>query len=73
MGTKGILERYRLIQPRLIIAETCYSYAGKHIDMMPKLSEVARDLKDHGLERLVLVTGAGDTRKGISGDSKSNA
>ena len=65
MGSKGILERYRQIQPRLIIAETSYLYAGKQNDMVPKLGEVAEDLHNYGLRRLVLVNGAGDTRAGV--------
>lgn len=64
MGAKGVLERYRQIQPRLILAETCVVYAGKHIDVTEKLREVSIELQDFGLKKLVLVKGARETREG---------
>ncbi|KAJ7121268.1 acetoacetyl-CoA synthetase [Mycena crocata] len=50
MGTHGILDRYRQIQPKFIFAETEVLYAGKVIDLVPKVSEVFRDLRKHGLQ-----------------------
>ena len=67
MGAKGILERYKQIQPRLIVAETCYVYAGKCIDLVPKLQEVSVELEQYGLKKLVLVVGARDNRTGTHG------
>ena len=67
MGAKGILERYKQIQPRLIVAETSYVYAGKFIDIIPKLREVTGVLEQYGLKRLVLITGARDLHPGTHG------
>lgn len=67
MGANGVLERYKQIQPRLIVAETSYVYAGKFIDMVPKLREVTTVLERYGLKKLVLVTGARDNRPGTHG------
>lgn len=54
MGPNGILERYRQIQPVIIFAETEVMYAGKPIDLIPKVTEVAKDLGKHGLREVVL-------------------
>ena len=62
MGVPGVLDRYRQIRPRILIAETCQRYAGKHIDLMPKWTEVVDKLRDYGLETVVLVPGVGDAR-----------
>lgn len=59
MGAQGILERYRQIRPCLLIAETSSVYAGKRVDLVPKIREVAKDLANHGLKKVVLVSGAG--------------
>ncbi|THH05067.1 hypothetical protein EW145_g5069 [Phellinidium pouzarii] len=67
MGARGILERYRQIRPCLIVAETSALYAGKYIDLTPKLREVAQELKNFGLKKVVLVPGAGDELKGEGG------
>ncbi|OCB88499.1 acetoacetyl-CoA synthetase [Sanghuangporus baumii] len=59
MGIQGILERYKQIRPRLLVAETSSLYAGKFTDLKPKLNEVAVVLKEFGLQKVVLVPGAG--------------
>lgn len=61
MGVSGVLDRYRQIQPRVLVAETCQDYAGKHNDLMPKWREVVHDLFDYGLETVVFVPGVGET------------
>uniref|UniRef100_A0A0W0FQT6 AMP-dependent synthetase/ligase domain-containing protein n=1 Tax=Moniliophthora roreri TaxID=221103 RepID=A0A0W0FQT6_MONRR len=55
MGTQGILDRYRQIQPKLVFAETEVLYAGKTIDLMPKVIEVIKDLNAKGLSRAILL------------------
>lgn len=61
MGAAGVLERYRQIRPRLLVLERSYRYAGKRIDLMSKWREVANELKKHGLEKVVVVPGFGDS------------
>ncbi|KAJ7680753.1 hypothetical protein DFH06DRAFT_1164098 [Mycena polygramma] len=55
MGTQGILDRYRQIQPKFFFAETEVTYAGKVIDLVPKMSEVFRDLRKHGLQHAITL------------------
>ncbi|KAL5520210.1 hypothetical protein ACEPAG_9423 [Sanghuangporus baumii] len=59
MGIQGILERYKQIRPCFLVAETSSLYAGKFTDLKPKLNEVASVLKEFGLQKVVLVPGAG--------------
>ncbi|PPQ98788.1 hypothetical protein CVT24_003346 [Panaeolus cyanescens] len=55
MGTQGILDRYRQIQPKFIFAETEVLYAGKVIGLLPKVSEVVKDLSSQGLQRAIIL------------------
>ncbi|KAK7043175.1 hypothetical protein VNI00_008529 [Paramarasmius palmivorus] len=55
MGTQGILDRYRQIQPKLVFAETEVLYAGKTINLMAKVVEVVKDLNPKGLHRAILL------------------
>ncbi|EKM54658.1 uncharacterized protein PHACADRAFT_146820 [Phanerochaete carnosa HHB-10118-sp] len=55
MGVQGILDRYRQIQPKFVFAETEVVYAGKTIDLMPRVIEVVRDLQSRGLQGVVLL------------------
>ncbi|KAJ7191401.1 acetoacetate-CoA ligase [Mycena pura] len=61
MGAQGILDRYRQIRPKFVFAETEVAYAGKVIDLVPKMTLVIRELREHGLQHAVtlpsLVTG----------------
>lgn len=54
MGSSGILERYRQIRPVIIFAESEVLYAGNAIDLIPKVTEVANDLRAYGLREVVL-------------------
>ncbi|KAI0321066.1 acetoacetate-CoA ligase [Amylostereum chailletii] len=58
MGAQGVLDRYRQIQPKFIFAETEAVYAGKFIDLLPKVTTVVQDLTGLGLEHVVLLPGA---------------
>ncbi|KAJ7141336.1 acetoacetate-CoA ligase [Mycena epipterygia] len=55
MGTQGILDRYRQIKPKFIFAETEVVYAEKVIDLLPKISEVFRDLRKYDLQRAITL------------------
>ncbi|KAF7357777.1 AMP-binding domain-containing protein [Mycena venus] len=55
MGTQGILDRYRQIQPKFVFTETEVQYAGKVIDLVPKISEVFRDLRKYGLQHAITL------------------
>ncbi|KAJ7267595.1 acetoacetate-CoA ligase [Mycena haematopus] len=61
MGTQGILDRYRQIKPRFVFAETEFSYGGNVVNVVPRITEVFRDLKNYGLQHAIalpsLVTG----------------
>ncbi|KZV61717.1 acetoacetate-CoA ligase [Peniophora sp. CONT] len=55
MGVKGLLDRYRQIEPKFLFAETEALYSGKKIDQLPKVAQVVDGLKDYGLQRVVLL------------------
>ncbi|KAJ6594379.1 acetoacetyl-CoA synthetase [Mycena capillaripes] len=55
MGTQGILDRYRQIQPKIIFVETEVTYAGKGINLVEKMSGVFRDLRKHGLQHAITL------------------
>ncbi|KAJ3774088.1 acetoacetyl-CoA synthetase [Lentinula raphanica] len=55
MGTEGILDRYRQIQPKFLFFETEIMYAGKIVDLRDKVSAVINGLHDHGLKCAVLL------------------
>lgn len=40
-GTKGVLDRFGQITPTVLIAADGYRYAGKRIDCLPRLAEIA--------------------------------
>ncbi|KAJ6625755.1 hypothetical protein B0H10DRAFT_2174015 [Mycena sp. CBHHK59/15] len=56
MGPQGVLDRYRQIQPKFIFAETEVLYAGKVVDLRPKISEVFRNLREHGLKQAITLS-----------------
>jgi acetoacetyl-CoA synthetase len=52
-GVQGVLDRFGQIEPKVLFAADGYFYAGKTIDLLPRLREVAEKLPT--LERLVIV------------------
>ncbi|KIK69329.1 hypothetical protein GYMLUDRAFT_255855 [Collybiopsis luxurians FD-317 M1] len=58
MGTQGILDRYRQIQPKLVFTETEVMYAGKKVDLRDRVSAVVKDLNERGLHRAILLPSA---------------
>lgn len=61
--SQGVLDRYRQIQPKLVFAETEVVYAGKTIDLMPKITEVILDLQSHALGGAILFPSAKSGRE----------
>jgi acetoacetyl-CoA synthetase len=73
-GTKGVLDRFGQIEPKVLVAADGYRYAGKPIDCMPRVREVVAALPSlqavwivpnverapdlRGLERAVLLPDA---------------
>ncbi|KIK67456.1 hypothetical protein GYMLUDRAFT_238739 [Collybiopsis luxurians FD-317 M1] len=55
MGAKGILDRYRQIQPKLLFIETELFYAGKTVDVTAKAKEVIASLNEVGLKLGILL------------------
>ncbi|RDB25381.1 Acetoacetyl-CoA synthetase [Hypsizygus marmoreus] len=58
MGAKGILDRYRQIQPKLLFIEMEVMYAGRTINLASKATEIIQDLTNHGLQFAVLLPSA---------------
>ncbi|CAM3881126.1 Acetoacetyl-coenzyme A synthetase [Pseudomonas reidholzensis] len=52
-GVHGIIDRFGQIEPKLLIACAGYHYAGKRIDQVDKINQVASQLP--GLEHLLIV------------------
>lgn len=52
---QGVLDRYRQIQPKFVFAETEIFYAGKPVDLLPKVAEVVHDLANWGLQKAILL------------------
>lgn len=63
MGTQGILDRYRQIQPKFVFMESTAVYAGKRIDLIPKAAAVSAELVQHGLQYTILLPGAAISEK----------
>ncbi|MGH2636880.1 MAG: acetoacetate--CoA ligase [Actinomycetota bacterium] len=54
-GTRAVVDRFRQIEPRVLLAVDGYRYAGREHDRLPVVAEIAGALPD--LARLVLVPG----------------
>ncbi len=52
-GPRGVLDRFGQIEPKLLFAADGYRYAGKRIDLAPKLAEVLPQLPT--LRRAIVV------------------
>ena len=52
-GSRGIVDRFGQIEPKVLIACDSYQYAGKHIELGERISEVLQQLPS--LEQLILV------------------
>jgi acetoacetyl-CoA synthetase len=69
LHSQGVLDRYRQVLPKFIFSETEVVYAGKVINMVPKITEVAQDLSSKGLEHVILLpsvkTGSEATQEAV--------
>jgi acetoacetyl-CoA synthetase len=54
LSSKGVVERLRQIEPKLLLATTGYYYGGKHYDRREAVSEIVRQLPS--LERVVILS-----------------
>ena len=52
-GAQGVLDRFGQIAPRVLFCADGYRYAGKEIDCLPTVSEIARRIPS--IERVVVV------------------
>jgi acetoacetyl-CoA synthetase len=52
-GANGVFDRFGQIEPRVLIAADGYWYAGKRIDIMPRVREIRERIP--AIERVVLV------------------
>jgi len=52
-GAKGVLDRFAQIRPTVLVAVDGYRYAGKAIETLPRVREIAAALPD--LRRVVIV------------------
>ncbi len=52
-GVNGVLDRFGQIQPKVLLAAAGYRYAGKTIDCMPRVRDIAARIPE--IERVVVV------------------
>jgi acetoacetyl-CoA synthetase len=52
-GVRGVLDRFGQIEPKLLLTVDGYHYAGKHLDIRPKVAEVQAGLP--GLRRTIVL------------------
>jgi len=52
-GVNGIYDRFGQIRPRVLIAADGYRYAGKRVDLLPRVREVRQRIEE--IERVVVV------------------
>jgi acetoacetyl-CoA synthetase len=52
-GANGVFDRFGQIEPRVLVAADGYWYAGKRIDILPRVREIRARIP--GVERIVLV------------------
>ncbi|KIW19384.1 acetoacetate-CoA ligase [Exophiala spinifera] len=59
MGSKGILERYRQVRPKVFVCDTLVHYSGKKIDLRGRFSEVEKTLyrEIRELQHVVIING----------------
>ena len=52
-GIKGVLDRFGQIQPKVLFTANGYSFKGKHIDSLERISNILKELPS--IEKLVVV------------------
>ncbi|KIY69530.1 acetyl-CoA synthetase-like protein [Cylindrobasidium torrendii FP15055 ss-10] len=58
MGTQGVLDRYEQITPKLVFAETEVLYAGKVVNLVPRITTVFERLRTKGMSVGVVLPSA---------------
>ncbi|MDB4908523.1 MAG: acsA [Gemmatimonadetes bacterium] len=53
-GAAGVLDRFGQIEPKVLVVADGYRYAGKEIDIVPRVAEIVAQLP--GLAKLVIVS-----------------
>ena len=66
-GSRGIIDRFGQIEPKVLIVCSSYQYAGKPIDLTERLSEVVQQLPS--VDQLVLVPGPVAIKSSPTADS----
>ena len=54
-GWRGVLDRFRQLQPRVLIATGGYQYGGKDFDRGAELGQIIEDLTPLGLEHVIYL------------------
>jgi acetoacetyl-CoA synthetase len=54
-GWRGVLDRFRQLQPKVLIATGGYQYAGKDFDRSSELAAIVDDLRGCGLEQVIYL------------------
>jgi acetoacetyl-CoA synthetase len=62
-GVQGVLDRFGQIEPRILFCADSYTYAGKKIDCLPRVTEVVNKIQS--IEQVVVVA-YGDRQPDIS-------
>jgi acetoacetyl-CoA synthetase len=57
-GTRGVVDRFGQITPKVLFAADGYGYAGKRFDSLARVAEIRREIAS--LERVVIVPSAED-------------
>ncbi|HEY0928948.1 MAG TPA: acetoacetate--CoA ligase [Gemmatimonas sp.] len=69
-GTKGVLDRFGQIAPKVLIAADGYRYAGKRIDCLARLSEIVASIPSLRAVWVVPYLDAAPALGGITGASR---
>jgi acetoacetyl-CoA synthetase len=64
-GVRAVVDRFRQIEPKVLLAVDGYRYGGIEHDRLPVVREIAAELP--GLQRLVLVPSVGEGSGGVPG------
>src|SRR6476660_3881813 len=56
-GAQGVLDRFGQIEPRVLVSADGYFFAGKCLDVLPRLDQIVRSIPS--IEQTVIVPYAG--------------
>jgi acetoacetyl-CoA synthetase len=72
-GTKGVLDRFGQIAPTVLVAADGYTYAGKDIDCLPRIREIAEAIPSLRAVWVVPYASADPDLAGIANASRFDA